>query len=88
MTDKPVSISGELAKVTLDLKSVPKLVRLTKKGSEANGHGRRNRPPAMYDFVYSARGNPYCAAHGVLRNPHRLEVFLKKNLTRCNRSVH
>ena len=58
MADKPVSICGELAKVALDLKSVPKLVRLTKKGSEAYGHGGRNRPPAMYDFVYSARGNP------------------------------
>ena len=88
MVDEPVSISGELAKVALYLNSVPELVRLTKKGTEANGHGRRNRPSTMHDFVYRARCNPDCAAHGILRNSHRLKVFLKQNLTWCNRSVH
>ena len=88
MADKTVSISGELAKVALHLKSVPELVRLAEKGAEANRHGRRNRPPAMYNLIDGARSNPYRAAHGVLGNPHRLEVFLKQNFTWCNRSAH
>ena len=86
--DDPLPVSGQPAKVAFHLNTVPELVRLTEEGAEANRHDRRDRPPAMYDFVNCARSNADRAAHRILRDSHRPEVFLKKNLTRCNLSIH
>jgi len=39
------------AEITLDLKPVPKLGRLTKEGTKADGHRRGNGALAEHDFV-------------------------------------
>lgn len=86
--DELAPVPGEPTKIAIDLNSMPELVRLSEECAEANRHGRRNRPPAMYDFVDRTRSNANRTTHCILRNPHRFEVFFKKNLARCNRSLH
>ena len=80
--------SGQLARIAFKLESMPEFIRLAEKGGETNRHGRCNRPPAMNDFVDRAWRDADGVGHGVLRNPHRFEVFLQKNFTGCNGRIH
>jgi hypothetical protein len=42
----------------------------------------------MDDLIDRSRRDADRAAHGVLRNPHRLEVLLKQDLAGCDRIIH
>ena len=86
--NQPFSFLGQGAKVTFDLEAVPELVGLTEERTKAYGHCRRNGAFTVNNFVDGSRGNPDCTGHSVLRNTHRLEIFLKKNLARRNRALH
>ena len=87
-SNQPFSFLGQGAKVTFDLEAVPELVGLTEERTKAYGHRRRNGAFAVNNFVDGSWGNPDCASHGILRNAHWLEIFLKKNLAGCDRVLH
>ncbi len=66
MSRQSFLVLGEAAEVTLDLESVPELVRLAEESAEANGHGGRNRPFAENDLIDCPWGNADRTGHSVL----------------------
>ena len=83
-----VPFSGYPAEVAFHLKSVPELVGLAKEDAEPDRHGRCNGSPAVDYLIDRARGDSDGPGHRVLRNAHRLEVFLKQDLAGGNVVKH
>lgn len=61
-----LTILGQGAKVTLDLEAMPEFLRLAEEGSEADGHGGRDRSAGVDDLVDGTRRNADGTGHGVL----------------------
>ena len=74
--------------VAFDLQAMPELGSLAEKGSETDGHDRSDRAVAEDDLVDRAGRHADGAGHGVLRNPHRGEVFLEQDFSGCDGRVH
>ena len=78
----------ERPEVALNLEAVPELGVLAEEGAEADGHDGGDGTVAQHDLVDRAGRNTHGAGHGVLRNPHRGEIFLKQDFAGGDGWVH
>lgn len=86
--DELLALAGEGAEVAFHLDAVPEGVGLAEEGTEADRHGRSDGAFAEHDIVDRSRRHADGAGHGVLGNPHGLEVFLEQDIAGCNGSFH
>jgi len=70
--------------VTFDLGIEPEARRLSKKATEPQRGIERDGALAMHDFVHPAGRNPQGTCQRVLRQAHRLHVFLQKDFPRSD----
>jgi hypothetical protein len=82
------ALAGEGAEFAVYLEPVPKPVRLTEEGSEADGHGGGDGAFTEDDLVDGAGRHAERAGHGVLRDTHGLEILFEQDLSRGDRWFH
>lgn len=82
------SLLGQRPEIALNLQSVPEAFGLTKEGAKADRHGGRDGATPEDDLIDRSRCDSYRARHGVLGNPHGLEILLKQYLSRRDGWTH
>ena len=82
--DELAALLGQGAEITLDLKPLPKALGLAEERSKTNGHGRGDGALAEENLIDGAWRHLDGAGHGVLGNPHGIEIFLQQDFSGCD----
>ena len=87
-TGDALGLPTQSTEIAFHLYPMPELFRLTKERPESNRHLWSDSALAVHNLVDPARRYPNRPCHGILLNPHGLEIFFEQDLSGSDGGSH